>query len=172
MRQKLGRGRFGSAFFIIFDAALVPPWHLGNILLFLAPMSNAIIVHDQEQAVAALEAAQELDVPVTLVSAPGAAAYLGATVFRDMVLNAAEIFPGARYQAVLDCGDEPGLALGALRHGIKGVRIHNGPELSEKLADIAEQRGAFVYTEKSDELDLHGMTTPAAACRAWLRDAK
>ena len=137
-----------------------------------APQDRPIIIHSLEEAKAAVTVAAELGLPITLRSAPGAAAYLGATVFRDMVLNAAEIFPGARYQAVLDCGDEPGLALGALRHGIKGVRIHNGPELSEKLADIAEQRDAFVYTEKSDELDLHGMTTPAAACRAWLRDAK
>lgn len=131
-------------------------------------MNNAIIVHNQEQAAAALSVAQELDVPVTLISAPSAAAYVGATVFRDMISNAAERHPDARYRAVLDCGDEPGLALGALRHGIKGVRIHNGPELSEKLADIAEQRGAFVYSDKGEELDLYGMTDPAAACRAWL----
>lgn len=131
-------------------------------------MSNAIIVHSLEHAKAALEAALEMDVEVTLISPPGAAASLGATVFRDMIAGAAESYPAARFQAVLDCGGEPGLALGALRHGIKGVRISQGPELSEKLADIAEQRGAFVYTDKGDELDLYGMSDPVAACRAWL----
>ncbi|MBL6932011.1 MAG: hypothetical protein ISR45_03610 [Rhodospirillales bacterium] len=133
-------------------------------------MSNAIIIHNQEHAEAALGVAHEMGVQVTLISPPAAAAYIGATVFRDMIANAAEHHPEARYQAVLDCGDEPGLALGALRHGIKGVRINNGPELSEKLADIAGQRGAFVYTDEGDELDLYGMSEPAAACRAWLSE--
>lgn len=131
-------------------------------------MSNAIIIHDLGHAEAALSIATELGVKVTLISPPGAAATMGATVFRNIVARAAETYPNAEYQAVLDCGDEPGLALGALRHGIKGVRISNGQLLSEKLADIAEQRDAFVYTESGDELDLHGMSEPAAACRAWL----
>ena len=150
----------------------LPPWLFRRIDLFLCPMSNAIIVHNHEHAIAALGIAQELNVFVTLVSAPAAAAYIGATVFRDIIADAAGRHPEARYQAILDCGDEPGLALGALRHGIKGVRILGGPELNEKLADIAEQRGAFVYTDEGDELDLYGMTEPAAACRAWLSDAE
>lgn len=133
-------------------------------------MSNAIIIHNLEHAEAALEAAQELDIQVTLISTAGAAATLGATVFRDIVARAAETFPNARYTAVLDCGDEPGLALGALRHGIKVVRISNGPELEEKLADIATQRGATVYTDSGDEFDLHGMSNSVAACRAWLKE--
>lgn len=131
-------------------------------------MSNAIIIHDIAQAEAALTAARDLGVEVTLISPPSAAAYMGATVFRDIVAGAAAKVPGAEYKAVLDCGDEPGLALGALRHGIRGVRISNGQLLSEKLADIAEQRGAFVYSESGDELDLMGMGDPVAACRTWL----
>ena len=131
-------------------------------------MSNAIIIHDIAHAEAALTAARELGVDVTLISPPSAATYMGATVFRDIVAGAAEKVPGVQYRAVLDCGDEPGLALGALRHGIRGVRISNGQLLSEKLADIADQRGAFVYTENADELDLMGMSDPVAACRTWL----
>lgn len=131
-------------------------------------MSNPIIIHNLEHAQAALKAAKSLGIQVTLISPPGAAATLGATVFRDIIATAAQSHPGARYKAVLDCGDEPGLALGALRHGIKVVRISNGPELSEKLADIASQRGASVYDETGDELDLYGMEFPEAACRAWL----
>ena len=133
-------------------------------------MSNAIIIHSLEHAQAALEAAVDVGARVTMISPAGAAATLGATVFRDIVAQAAESFPDADFQAVLDCGDDPGLALGALRHGIKVVRISNGRELSEKLADIAGQRGATVYTETGDELDLYDMNNPAAACRAWLKE--
>lgn len=133
-------------------------------------MSNPIIIHDLEHAKAALAAAAEMDVDVTLISAPGAVAYLGATVFRDIVAEAARAHPQARYTAVLDCGDEPGLALGAMRHGIQAVRIHNGPELSGKLADIAAQRGVTVYQGGGPEMDMAGMTNLLGACRAWLGD--
>ena len=131
-------------------------------------MNNAIIIHNLEHALAALSAAEDLNVDVILISPPGAAATMGATVFRDIVAKAAESYPQARFKSILDCGDEPGMAMGAFRHGIKGVRISNGPELSAKLEDIAKQRGGFVYTILGDELDLHNMSEPAAACRVWL----
>jgi len=121
-----------------------------------------------EHAEAALGAAAALDVDVTLISPPAAASTMGATVFRDIVAKAAESYPQARHKSILDCGDEPGMAMGAFRHGIKGVRISNGPVLSNKLSDIAKQRGGFVYTAQGDELDLHEMKDPSAACLAWL----
>ncbi len=140
-------------------------------LYFYPVMGNTIIIHSVDHATAALAAAEQFDRPVTLLSAPAAAAYLGATVFRDMIAAAAELHPRARHQAVLDCGDDPGLAMGALRHGIKGVRITNGKVIRDKLADIAGQRGAFVYEDGGETIDLLGMTDPLAACRAWLAHA-
>lgn len=134
-------------------------------------MSTTIIIHSLEHATAALAAAAEFDCPVTLLSAPGAAAYLGATVFRDLIAAAAVAHPKARYRAVLDCGDDPGLALGALRHGITGVRISNGQEIRDKLADIAGQRGAFVYQDGGETIDLLDMLDPLAACRSWVKHA-
>ena len=95
-------------------------------------MNNAIIIYSLEHAEAALKAAVDVDVDVTLISPPGAAATMGATVFRDIVAKAAERFPQARFKSILDCGDEPGMALGAFRHGIKGVRISNEPKIINK----------------------------------------
>jgi len=134
-------------------------------------MSNTIIIHTVEHATAALAAAAEFDRDVTLLSPPGAAAYIGATVFRDMIAAAAAAHPQARHRAVLDCGDDPGLAMGALRHGITGVRITNGEIIRDKLADIARQRGAFVYQDTAETVDLLGMTDPLATCRSWLSHA-
>lgn len=128
----------------------------------------AIVIHSLDHAKAALAAAAEMDKPVTLLSAPGAVAYLGATVFRDMVEDAAAAFPTARFQAVLDCGDEPGLALGAMRHGVKSVCAHVLPEVEAKLAENAEKRGCTVYHREGPELDLLDMTNPKAACQAWM----
>lgn len=128
----------------------------------------AIVIHDIDDVRAAMAAAQELDKPVVLLSAPGAVAYLGATVFRDMVADAAKDHPLARYQAVLDCGDEPGLAMGAMRHGVSSVCVHVLPEVEAKLAENAEKRGCSVHHRDGPELDLAGMTNAKAACMAWL----
>lgn len=127
-----------------------------------------IVIHSLEHAKAALGAAADLDVPVTLISAPGAVAYLGATVFRDIVKQAAQAFSGARFDAVLDCGDEPGLALGAMRHGVPGVCVHVLPEVEAKLAENAAKRGCHVHHRVGPELDLLGMADPKAACLSWL----
>ncbi|HIJ92351.1 MAG: hypothetical protein QF583_11430 [Rhodospirillales bacterium] len=130
-----------------------------------------IIVHNLEQAKAALKVAGELAVAVTLISAPGAAAYLGAAVFRDMINGASRCHPGVSHKAVLDCGDDPGLVLGALRHGIKAVRVDVGADVGARLADIAAQRGAIILTDETPALDLIDSSDPLAACRAWLAAA-
>ncbi len=130
-----------------------------------------IIVHNLEQAKAALKVADELAVTVTLISAPGGAAYLGATVFRDMVDEASRCYPGASHQAVLDCGEDPGLVLGALRHGIKAVRVDVGAGLETRLTDIADQQNAIILTDEAPALDLIDNSDPLAACRAWLAAA-
>lgn len=130
--------------------------------------THAIVIHSLDHAKAALAAATELNKPVVLLSAPGAVAYLGATVFRDIIAQAAADYPDARFSAVLDCGDEPGLALGAMRHGVKTVCVHALPEVEAKLAENAEKRGCTVYHREGIELDLLEMSNPKAACMAWL----
>ena len=60
-------------------------------------MCNAIIVHNLEHAMIALSVAEELQLHVTLISPPNAAATLGATVFRDIISKAAEEHPNAKF---------------------------------------------------------------------------
>ncbi len=137
----------------------------------MSPIDNQkIIIHSADHALAALSVADEMGVGVTLLSASGAAAYMGAVVFRDMVAIAQEAYPGVKVTAVLDCGDDPGLALGAMRHGIGAVSISNIPEIRAKLRDIADQRGVMVYEKDGPVLDLVDMTDPLAAIRAWLNE--
>ncbi len=137
----------------------------------MSPIENQrIVIHSTDHALAALSVADEMGVAVTLLSAPGAAAYLGAAVFRDIVAAARKAYPEVEVTAVLDCGDDPGLALGAMRHGIGAVSISNIPEIRAKLRDIADQRGVLVYDEDGPVLDLVDMTDPLAALRAWLSE--
>ncbi len=129
---------------------------------------TAIMIHGLEQARAALAAAAELGQSVTLVSAPGAAGYAGARWFLKVVALAAAERPEARWKAVLDCADQPGHVLAALRQGAKSVRFTGPKAVAAKLTVIAEQSGACVLTGRLDALDLRGEADPLAACRAWL----
>ncbi|MBC8339312.1 MAG: hypothetical protein ISR51_04515 [Rhodospirillales bacterium] len=137
--------------------------------------NRSVIIHSLEHARVAVTVAAELGCSVILRSAPGAAAYLGPQVFRDMVEETATELDIQAIEAVFDCGDDPGLALAALRHGLKAVCIDAPPETIKKITDIAAQTGARVETRAetpgnalSESLDLLDANDPEAAIRAWL----
>ena len=140
-----------------------------------------IIIHGLKDAKAAVAVASDLGVSVTLRSAPGAARILGATVFRDMIQEARRPHPGVAVTAVFDCGEDPGLALGALRHGLKVIRVTVSGEVRERIADIAAQSGARLEEDGRDGgdgasaaggpvLDLLDMEDSEAAVRSWLTE--
>jgi fructose/tagatose bisphosphate aldolase len=134
-------------------------------------MSARFVVHSLDHARAAVAAAAERGRPVTLMSAPGAPAYLGAPVFREIAAAAASEHPGVAVTAVFDCGEEAGLALQALREGAKVVRLRATPEITAKIASIARQTGARL--EENGEppaVDLLDAPVPLALCRARLAE--
>ena len=108
----------------------------------------AFVVRDLDQAKAALKAARERGLFVSLVSPPGWAAQMGPAVWRAMIAEAERAEPGALQDAVLDCGDDPGWALAALREGVKAVVLRAPAETRTKIADIAAQTGAKVLNER------------------------
>ena len=129
-------------------------------------------MHDLRDTRAAFAAAAELGVPLTVMSAPGAAASLGVGYFAAMIGAARQEFPTVAATAVLDCGAAPGLALAALRLGIDAVRVEAPARVWAKLADIARQLGGALIAGRMAALDLAGAREPQAACRAWLAKAK
>jgi hypothetical protein len=130
-----------------------------------------IVVHSLEHALAAAEAAASLDMPVTLESAPGAGTYAGAAWFLAVVAEAQVAHPAARLDAILDCADEPGSALAALRAGCQRVRFAGRSDAGARLAEIASAMGATIETgAPGPALDLLSRRDPRAACRAWLAE--
>jgi hypothetical protein len=129
---------------------------------------GAVVVHSLEHARAAVAAAASLGVPVTLVSAPGAAAYVGAPWFREVVAAARAEHPEAAVDCILDCGARAGDVMAALRAGIPAVRFTGRKDVAAKLAAIAEGSGARLVTRRPRALDLLDEADPEAACRAWL----
>jgi len=129
-----------------------------------------IIIHSLAQARAALAAAAELGVSVTLESAPAAGGYAGPGWWRALIDAARAAHPAADVSAVLDCGEEPGTALAALRAGVPRIRFTGAAETRERLAAIAAQRGAAVEgaAVEEDVLDLLEARDPLAASRRFL----
>jgi hypothetical protein len=132
-------------------------------------VSARIIVHSLDHACAAVAAAAALGLPVTLQGAQGAGTYAGPTWFLALIAEAQAAHPGARVAAVIDCADEAGSVLAALRAGCKRVRFTGRDDVRARLADIAAGFGAEIEgDEPIDTLDLLDVPHPEAACRAWL----
>jgi len=133
--------------------------------------NRPIIVHGLEDAKTAITVAAQLGCPVTLRSAPGAAAYLGPQVFRDMIAEARSGQKATNVRVIFDCGDDPGLALSALRHGLKTILIDAPRETFDKITDIAAQTDARVETAQPDgtkTLDLLDLDDAQDAITTWL----
>ena len=107
-----------------------------------------IIVHSLAHAVAALSAAAEAGRPVALVSAPDAGIYAGPAWFREVVRAAREAVPKAKCSAILDCGDDAGAAMAAIRAGVNTIVFTGRPDVAQRLANIAGQQGATLLTTR------------------------
>lgn len=122
-----------------------------------------IVIHSLEHALAAAAAAEALAVPLLLHSAAGAGSSAGVGWFAAVQAIVAERFPGLDFVIVVDCADEAGTALAALRRGLRHLRFTGPAEAASKL----EELGAVLVPE-APALDLLGAKDPAAACRNWL----
>jgi hypothetical protein len=158
------------------SASIVSGWHvpplmpleLGavnrmNVSMILHP---AVIVHGLADAKAALT----LGLPVTLLSAPGAAMFAGCVWWREMVAVARAAFPGTEATDILDCADASGMAMGSLRSGI--CRLVLWPEAPgwASVAAIAERQGGFVLSAAPAALDLANRNA-IRRLEGWLRES-
>jgi hypothetical protein len=76
----------------------------------------------------------------------------------------------ADVSALLDCGEEPGNALAALRAGVPRIRFTGAAEMQARLAAIAAQLGAAVEgpAVEGNLLDLLRARDPLALARRFL----
>ena len=131
-----------------------------------------IVVHSLAQAIAALRAAAQAGQAVVLASPPGAGSYVGPGWFGAAIDAAREVVPNAQFSALLDCGDDIGAALAAIRSEIEGVVFTGRSDVAQRLADIACQHGVRLRTEQPPvALDLGGdfLATPETLERRCAR---
>ena len=114
-----------------------------------------VIVHSLGNAVSTLTVAARVGCTVVLLSAPGAGSYGGPGWFGALIAAAREAVPEARFFALLDCGDDVGAALAAIRSEIEGVVFTGRADVAGRLADIARQHGVRLETDRwATALDL------------------
>jgi hypothetical protein len=111
----------------------------------------AVMIHGLADARIAL--APEL--PVTLVSAPGAALYAGAGWWVTLMAAVRSEHPGRQFEDILDCGDAPGRAAEALRAGQRCLVLRPTPPASyERVRLMAVAVGAVLRPAMPEALDL------------------
>jgi acyl-CoA reductase-like NAD-dependent aldehyde dehydrogenase len=59
--------------------------------------------------------------------------------------------PEARFTAILDCGDDAGAAMAAIRAGVEAIVFTGRTDVAERLAAIAAAKGANVLTKRPDD---------------------
>ena len=107
-----------------------------------------VVVHSLAHATAALKAAARAGRSVVLASAPGAGSYVGPGWFRELVAAAREAVPEAGCSSLLDCGDNRGAALAAIRSEVEGVVFTGRADVARRLADIGSQHRVRFVTER------------------------
>lgn len=108
------------------------------------PLPPAIMVHGLAQA----KYACAQGMPVTLLSAPGAAGAWGCLWWQRLLVEAGHTGP-----ALLDCGAAPGRAVEALTLGLRGIVLSACPVWDE-IADMAARRDALLLPTPPAALDL------------------
>jgi hypothetical protein len=133
------------------------------------PASPAFIVHDLAQARIVFAAASVARVAVRIESAAGAAGYAGAGWWAQVIAAARAEYPEVEATCILDCGEEPGRALGAIREGVEAIRCRARPRARGRLAALAEAAGVlFVTGPVGPALDLATVPEPNTAVAARL----
>jgi hypothetical protein len=124
----------------------------------------AVVVHDLEQARGALAAAAELGCAIDLRSAPGAAAYAGVGYLKALG-------DAVGHELLIDCGDDPGIAMAALRTGCRRVSFAGDAATAQRLGEMAEQVGAILLHETAvpDALELAPEDDAVTLVRAQLQ---
>jgi hypothetical protein len=128
------------------------------------------VVHSLSQAKAAVSAAAERNLAVTLLSAPGAAAFAGAGWFAALIRAARESQPQVEISGILDCGPRADLVQAAFREKLKHVIFTGDARQVRPLRDIARQWQAEILRRRPKACDLRHAVDPAVVCNAWLDD--
>ncbi|MGB0682505.1 MAG: hypothetical protein ACPGOV_07355 [Magnetovibrionaceae bacterium] len=84
--------------------------------------------------------------PLQIESPRAASGYIGAMVWVEMTKVARNARPDADLAFLLDCGEAPGDALSAIRHGAEAVRLDARDDVFRRVQDIGRKSGCKVLS--------------------------
>ena len=113
-----------------------------------APVAPVFVVHSLAHGLAAASAAVEAGRPIVLLSARDAGIYAGPGWFRELVAAIREAVPEARLRPILDCGDDAGAAMAAIRAGVEAIVFTGGAEVAARLRSIADAQGCRLGADR------------------------
>jgi hypothetical protein len=116
----------------------------------MGDFAPAVIVHGAADARLAVSVGR----PVTLLSAPGAAAYAGCGWWRALVALAQAAAPTVAVSDILDCAEASGQALAALRIGQRNLVLWPAAPGWDAVAAIAAEHGGVLLRQAPPALDL------------------
>lgn len=119
----------------------------GALIVKLYP---AVVIHGLADARAVLIHQR----PVALLSATGAALYAGSLWWRAVIDRIRGEYADVAIWDILDCADASGLALGALRIGVRRIVLDPAAPGWAAVADVAASMGAEVLTMRPPALDM------------------
>ncbi len=116
-----------------------------------SPFDTAVCVRDLPTALLAAETAQSLGIDPVLISEPDAGIYAGGLWWRALTDHVVDACPSVAVTAILDCGDQIGAALGAIRAGCRDLTVAAAPPA---LVEFAVAQGVSLHPKPSSILTL------------------
>lgn len=134
---------------------------------------SIFIVHSEAQAIDALAAAAAAKSLALLLSGKGAGIYAGPTWFIALIEGARSRHAAALAEAILDCDDDAGAVLAAIRTGVETITYSGPAATRRRLNEIATVKGIRILPRGSlwrRALDLDGVAARhrAKVCANWI----
>jgi hypothetical protein len=124
-------------------------------------LSTGFTFHSLSHVDAALGAAAGSKIGVALVTPRGAAATGGPEIYLEMYRQGHAHFPETETNAIIDCGDDAGIAMRALRCGWRDLVFTGDDDVRQKLQDMSDQFGGTLGRSRPPTIDLITSSDPA-----------
>jgi len=130
-----------------------------------APAAAVVRVHGWKHVAAALTAAREASLPVTLLAPPGSTYTGGVGFWAAIDKRRHELFDDVAAELIVDCDGAPGHVMAALRVGLKRLVFDGNDAARARLGDIVAKHNAVLVERPCANLDLIHEKDPLRACR-------
>jgi len=107
--------------------------------------------------------------PPLLLSAAGAAGWLGAAGWAALVARAGSLFPGVAFRHALDCGAAPGHALAGVRAGLPILVLDGAHPAWPAVAGAAAAAGVALWPARPAAIGIEGIDLRRPSGLARLR---